>query len=73
MKIGLGFDMSDIYIGRYFSNFTLSLKGSGQVGFGLGFYQNPNPNWIRFRFFSKTQTQPYLLSGRVKPDPLGLG
>ena len=24
-------------------------------------------------FFFKTQTRPYSLSGRVKPDPLGLG
>ena len=39
MKIGLGFDISDIYIGRYFSNFVLSLTGSGPgLGPSFGFF-----------------------------------
>ena len=59
-----------IYIGRYFSNFVLSLNGSGRVWVRAGFFPKPGP---ASGFFSKTQTQPYLLSDRVKPDPLGSG
>ena len=48
----LEFAISEIYIGRYFSNFILSLNGSGRVrsGFGLGFFPksrpDPNPLWV---------------------------
>ena len=69
MKTGLGFDISDIYIGRYFSNFTLSLNGSG-LGSGLGrvsLKPTPDPNPFRVLFL-KPKPNPSLSqvkSGRV--------
>ena len=49
--------------------FILNGLGLVESGFGLGFYQNLD----LLRVFFLTQTQPYSLSGWVKPDPLGSG
>ena len=45
----LGFSISTIYIGRYFSNFILSLNGSGRVRVRVGFFpkSGPDPNPLR--------------------------
>ena len=61
MKIGFGFDISDIYIDRYFSNFTLSLNGSGRVWVQDKFLPKPGPTSGFFFFFFLTQTRPYFL------------
>ena len=45
----LGFAISEIYIGRYFSNFLLSLNGLGWVRVRAGFFpkSRPDPNSLR--------------------------
>ena len=45
----LGFAISEIYIGRYFSNFILSLNGSGRVRVRAGVFpkSGPDPNPLR--------------------------
>ena len=55
--------------GRFFCNFIFKLTGSGRVRFRAGFLPKPGP----VSGFFLTQTRPYSLSDRVKPDPLGSG
>ena len=47
----LGFAISEIYIGRYFSNFLLSLNGLGQVRVRAGFFPKFGPDPNPFRVF----------------------
>ena len=71
----LGFAISEIYIGRYFSNFLLSLNGSGRVGsrFGPGFFQNPDPTQTRFGFFVLNPYPTLFLIGPGKIRPIMVG
>ena len=56
----VGFAISEIYIGRYFSNFVLSLNGSGRVRVRAGFFPKPGPDPDPLRVF-------FL---KPKPDPI---
>ena len=53
----LGFVISEIYRGRYCSNFMLSLNGSGRVQVRAGFLLNPGP---ASGFFIKPKPDPIL-------------
>ena len=60
MKKGLGFVISYIYIGRYFSNFVLSLNGSGRVRVRAEVFPKPGPD--------PDPLQVFFL--KPKPDPI---
>ena len=47
----LGFAISEIYIGRYFSNFLLSLNGLGWVRVRAGFFPKSGPDSNPLRVF----------------------
>ena len=71
----LGFATSEIYIGRYFSNFILSLNGLGHVRVRAGVFpkSEPDPNPLRVFCFKPIPDLFLIGPGKIRSIRVGPG